>query len=152
MAISKAQIKIKGKKPLLFHHFSVDAIPLTPQERSGVAGNNPDKWKQTVLSIEDTGQLYLDPTYIFGCIRDGGKHIKSGRGSIQSKVAATLNVVEDKILLDRFLPSEEEPTKSTDAPVYIDVRSVKNPNTKGRNIRYRIAASPGWTATFNIEW
>jgi CRISPR/Cas system endoribonuclease Cas6 (RAMP superfamily) len=32
------------------------------------------------------------------------------------------------------------------------VRSVKNPATRARNVRYRVAASKGWTATFTIMW
>ena len=33
-----------------------------------------------------------------------------------------------------------------------DVRIVKNPKSKGKNIRYRVAASAGWKMTFQIEW
>jgi hypothetical protein len=52
---------------------------------------------------------------------------------------------------DRYLPDEPIPT-DPDALVYLDVRSVRNPTTKARNVRYRIAASSGWQACFTIQW
>jgi CRISPR/Cas system endoribonuclease Cas6 (RAMP superfamily) len=32
------------------------------------------------------------------------------------------------------------------------VRGVRNPSTKARNVRYRVAASKGWTCTFHLLW
>lgn len=151
MAIIKASVTIVGIRPILFHSFSMDSISLGKKEKTGVAGNDPEEWKRSVLITKDN-QLYVDQTYIFGCLRDAGKHTKSGRGSLQTKVASTLSVVGNIVLLDRFLPSEDKLTQDKEALVYLDIRSVKNPATKGRNIRYRIAASPGWTATFQIKW
>ena len=147
----KARVTIFGKRPVLFHSFSIDTISLERKERSGVAGNDPEEWKRSVLKTKEN-QLYVDSSYIFGCLRDGGKHIKQGRATLQSKIASTLLVLDEIILLDRFLPKEEELTQDKTQPVYLDVRSVKNPATKGRNVRYRIAASPGWSASFLIEW
>lgn len=149
--ILTANVSIKGIKPLLWHAFGPDAIPLEKQERTGVAGNDPEEWRKTVLMTGER-QLYVEPTYIFGCLRDGAKHVKKGRGSIQALVAATLQIVDDRILFDRFLPTEDELTRDSSQPVYLDVRSVKNPVTKGRNVRYRIAAAKGWTLTATIQW
>ena len=151
MAILKAKVTIVGKRPILFHSFSVDSILLGKREMTGVAGNDPEEWKRSVLKTKDN-QLFVESTYIFGCLRDGGKHVKSGRGSIQSKITSTLVVLDETILLNCFVPAEDKLTQNKDEPVYLDVRSVKNPSTKGRNIRYRIAASPGWKASFEIEW
>ena len=63
-----AMVKIKGTRSLLWHHFGPDALPLEKQERTGVAGNDPEEWKKTYLVTKDK-QLYLDPSYIFACIR-----------------------------------------------------------------------------------
>lgn len=145
-----ANVTIRGIRPLLWHHFGPDALPLGKKERTGVAGNDPEEWKRTVL-VTSEGQLYLEPTYIFACIRDGAKYTKKGRGSIQPMVAATLQVLDDRILIDRFLP-EGELTTDSSQPIYIDVRTVRNPATRARNIRYRVAAAPGWTASFRILW
>lgn len=147
--ILTAQISIRGTRPLLWHAFTPDAIPLQKGEKTGVAGNDPEEWKRTVLVTKE-GQLYLEPTYIFGCLRDGAKYTKKNRGSIQALVAATLQIVDDRILLDRFLP--DPLTTDIDQPVYLDIRSVKNPATKGRNVRYRVAATSGWTLTTTIMW
>lgn len=147
--ILTARITIWGTRPLLWHRFGPEALPLEKQERSGVAGNDPTEWRKTVLVTKD-GQLYLEPSYIFGCVRDGAKHTKKGRGSIQPLVAATVQVVESRVLVDRYLP--DDITTDSDNPVYLDVRGVRNPATRGMNVRYRVAAAPGWTATFTLQW
>lgn len=148
--IVRAQVSIVGTRPILFHGFGPDAIPLEKQERTGVAGNDPEEWRSTVRMTADR-QLFLDPSYIFGCLRDGARYIKQGRGSLQVPLCATLQVEDNRVLLDRYVPEEPIPT-DPDAPVYMDIRSVRNPATKGRNVRYRIAASPGWQASFSIIW
>lgn len=149
----QARVTITGTRPLLWHHFGPDAIPLERGERTGVAGNDPEEWRKTVLATKD-GQLYLESSYIFSTIRDGAKHTKSGRGTMQTAVASTLQVVDDRILLDRYLPDglNTAPPADPEAPVYLDVRSVKNPQTRGRNVRYRVAAPAGWSVSFIILW
>jgi hypothetical protein len=97
------------------------------------------------------GQLYLDPTCVFGCVRDGARHTKKGRGSLQPLVAATLQVVEDRVLTDRYMPPEGL-TRDPGALVYLDVRGVRNPSTKARGVRYRVAAAPGWLMNFSLLW
>lgn len=151
--ILNAKVTIRGTRALLLHRFGPDALPIEKQERTGVAGNDPEEWKRTVMKTTE-GQLCLDPSYIFACIRDGAKYVKDGRGSMQPKVSATLQVLSDKVLLDRWLPENiEELQNDIDKPVYMDVRGVRNPNSKGsRNVRYRVAASPGWITTFDIMW
>lgn len=149
--IITANVKIKGTRPLLWHAFTPEAIPLKKSEKSGVAGNDPDEWRKTVLVTSDR-QLFVEGTYIFGTLRDGARHSKKGRGSLQPFIVATLQVLDEKILVDRFLPVENELTKDPTQSVYIDVRSVKNPVTRARNVRYRIAACPGWIMVFTIEW
>lgn len=150
--ILQAKVTIKGVRPLLWHHFGPDALPLEKREKTGVAGNDPEEWKKTLLATK-AGQLYVDPSYIFACLRDGAKYTKKGKGSIQSMVSATLQVVTDKVLVDRWLPENVARLQNeTEEPVYMDVRSVKNPATKARNVRYRVAASPGWRVTFEIIW
>src|SRR5579871_511687 len=125
-----AEVAIRGRRSLLWCHFGPDAIPLERRERTGVAGNDPEEWRRTVLVTPD-GQLYLDPTQAFGCIRDGAKHIKVGRGSIQPLVGATVQVTDEILLVDRYLPADPLPTTPTE-PVYLDIRSCRNPATRGR--------------------
>ncbi len=146
----QAAIEITGTRPLLWHYFGPDAIPVDgKKERTGVAGNDPQEWTRSVL-VTPAGQLYVEPTYIFGCLRDGAKHTSRKRGTLQPFVSATLQVLDDRVLVDRFLP-DPIPTDPT-APVYLDIRSVKNPVTRSRNVRYRVAASSGWQMRCTIIW
>ena len=55
------------------------------------------------------------------------------------------------MLIDRFLP-KEEPSRDMAASVYLDVCGVRNPATKARNVRYRLACSPGWACSFTLLW
>lgn len=146
----QADVEIIGTRPLMWHHFGPDAIPLSKRERTGVAGNDPEEWHRTVLCTPDR-QLYITPESVFGCVRDGAKYTRKGRGSVQAAVAASLQVLEDVVLIDRYLP-EDEPLRDPQAPVYLDVRYVKNPANRAGNVRYRIAASKGWTARFHLLW
>jgi hypothetical protein len=149
MSLVKAKAKIRGVRPLLFHCFTLDTISLEKKERSGVAGNDPEEWKRTFTATAE-GQLYLDPSYAFGCLREGARHVKRG---LQSQVAATLQVLDNRILLNRFVPKNlDEITTDSDNDVYLDVRSVRNPKTKGRNVRYRLALAPGWETEFTLMW
>lgn len=145
-----ARVTITGVRPLLWHAFGPDALPLSKREQTGVAGNDPEEWRRTVLMTPER-QLYLKPTYVFGALRDGARYTKKGRGTLQPLIAATLQVLDERILLDRVVPAEPLPTDPTQ-PVYLDVQSVRNPTTRARNVRYRIAAATPWTLSFIILW
>src|SRR5690606_10287446 len=128
--IAVARVTIRGVRPILFHRFGPEALPLEKQERTGVAGNDPEEWKRTVIATKE-GQLYLPPEYIFACLREAAKYTKKGRGSIQPLVAATLQVIENKVLLDRWLPDGLNSLSTDDSePVYLDIRGVRNPASR----------------------
>jgi hypothetical protein len=153
--IVRAQVAVRGIRPLLLHAFGPDSIPLEKGERTGVAGNDPEEWRKTVLMTKDR-QLYLEPSYVFGCLRDASKYTKKGRSTIQTSMCATVQVEDARILIQRdaqplCVPAEPIPT-DPELSVYMDVRSVRNPATKGRNVRYRVAAAAGWQTTFTLMW
>lgn len=147
----RARVTIQGKRPLLQHMFGPESIPLEAQEKDGKAGNVPNEWRKTCM-VTAEGQLYVRSSYVFGMLRDAAKHTKKGKGSIQALVAATLQVEEEDILLDRWMPKDGDPTTDKSQPVYIDVAGVRNPSTKARNVRYRLAASAGWRCSFTLLW
>jgi hypothetical protein len=149
--IVQAQVTIIGTRPLLWHHFGPAAIPLEKQEKSGVAGNDPEEWRKTVLFDATSRQLYILPVAVFACVRAAARFTKKGNSSLQGDVSATLQVEDTRVWVDRYLPDEPIPTDEQE-PVYLSIMTVKNPATKGRNIRYRIAASPGWQVTFHLLW
>lgn len=146
----QAIVEIQGKRPLLFNKFGPDCIPLTKKERTGVAGNDPDEWKRRICWTDDK-QLYLEPSAMFACLRDGAKYTKKARGSLQPDVVATLQVCEDRILLDRFLPAGEL-GRDPSEPVYCHVCGVKIKASGSWNVRYRLATSKGWSVVFRLIW
>ncbi len=148
----QAQVLIRGTRPLLWNHLHPSESFGKRRERGGTAGNDPTEWQRNVLLTEDR-QLYLLPTHIFGCFRDAAKYTKRGRSSLMSQMASTLQVSQHRVLIDRYLP--EEPIKATEdiaEEVYILMSVVKNVATRGHNIRYRVAAAPGWQCTFTLLW
>ena len=158
----RAMVTIEGIRPLFFHKFGRDAIPLEKQERTGVAGNDPEMWRRAT-SVTKDGQLYVDGQYAFSTIRNGGKFTKKGRATLQAPIEATLQVEETRILVDRYFPgfpnghvfdikAVEVPSEDSDEPIYLDVRGTKNPSTGARNVCYRIVASPDWHMTFHLLW
>lgn len=148
--IVRAKVTIRGNRPLIQHQFGPDAIPIEKGERTGVAGNDPEEWKKTCMLTKD-GQLYIRGDYVFSCLCKGAVHTKKGRGSIQSLVQSTLQVEDSVILLNRHVP-ESGPQADPTQEVYLDVRGVRNPQSKARNVRYRLATAPGWECSFTLLW
>lgn len=160
--IIKAHVKVEGSRPLFQHKFGPDALPLEKQEKSGVAGHDPQEWRQTCMVTKD-GQLFIEGPYVFGAMREAAKFHKVGRRSAVASVSATLQVLDDRILIDRFWPdfpngnkfdplTAEPPPEDSEEPVYLDIRGVRNPSTRARNVRYRICACPGWSCEFTLMW
>jgi hypothetical protein len=138
---------------LFFHAFGPDSIPLEKGERTGVAGNDPEEWKKTYQADSD-GSLYLNPAQFYRCLWVAARHTKKGRGSIQKDVEATLQIDDLRIMTGRKMWALNGKAPPTDdaLPVYLDIRGVVNPTNKARNIRYRVACSPGWECEFHPLW
>ena len=151
MTRTSAKVYIEGTKPLLFCTFPLDTFS-SDRKKEGKTGDNNQEWKSTVL-MDEKRQLYVYNTYFMNAIGEGGKEIKVGRGSLARKIASAIEIVENKIYLDAlFVPEEENLSRIDTNPVYLDVRAVVNPMTKGRNLRYRIAAKAGWKCNFILSW
>jgi hypothetical protein len=148
----QAQVFIRGTRPLLWNHLHPSESFGKRRERGGTAGNDPTEWQRNVL-ITDDRQLYLLPTHVFGCFRDAARYTKRGRSSLMGQMVSTLQVPQHRVLIDRYLP--KEPIKATEdiaEAVYIFMSVVKNVATRGHNIRYRVAAAPGWQCAFTLLW
>lgn len=160
-----AKVTVKGVKPLFWHRFGPDALPLEKQEKTGVAGNDPEEWRGTCL-VDRDGQLFVPGAYVFGAVKEGtklGGH-KIQRRSAVPAIAATLEILNSRIMIDdcywpgypngdRFDVESVDPLEEdADEQVYMDVRGVRNPSTGGRNIRYRVCTRTGWTCSFTMQW
>lgn len=154
--MARIKTKIVGIKPLFFHKFNIETLTDQKKPKTGTTGNNPEEWKQSFF--QDNNKLYIPGAYIFAALKNGAVNTKAGRGTIQKTFISAVNVMDEKIYFNRSVwdgweedEFENVPTNSDD-PVYVDVRMVANPNTKGRNIRYRLALSPGWELEFSLEY
>ena len=150
----KAKVKIVGIKPLLFHKFNIESLTALTKAKSGSSGNDPEEWKRSFF--EKGGKLYIPGSYIFASLKNGAVNTKVGRGTIQKTWISAVTVDEEQIFFNRKvwdgwenMELEEVPSDASQ-PVYLDIRMVSNPNTKGKNVRYRLAMSPGWEAEFNL--
>lgn len=149
MALYQAHVEIVGTRPILFNRFSPESIPLERKEMKGVAGNNPEEWKNTYRTTSD-GYLYVDGSYIHRCLINAAKFTKRG---LQSTLAATLETKNDILIFEnRKILNTEEITTDSSEEIYIDVRSVRMSKTASRHIRYRLATSSGWKTSFLIQW
>lgn len=150
------QVKIVGTKPLLMHAFREEMLD-RKKSKEGTTGNNPMEWKVSVIMDGDRN-LYLPSSYLFAPLREAGRYTKIGRGNIIKHVVSTLEILQEKNYLTRdgvqlqVPPGDELVSRDGTASVYLDVRSVVNPMTKGRNLRYRVAMSPGWECVFTLSW
>lgn len=154
--MKKAKIEIEGKSALLFHKFTVEVLSSKSKPKGGTTGNNPDEWKTTMCN--EGKRLYIPKDYFFSCFGEGAKYVKVGRGTLNKKFRGCVIITTPKAYLNRELPddpdnieTENMPT-DCDKPVYIDIRGVKNPATKGRNVRYRLGLCPGWECTVELEF
>lgn len=155
--MKKALVTIQGKKPLLFHKFNINVITDTKKPKEGSAGNSPSEWKDTVFC--HGLDLYLPDAYFFSTFVGGGKYVKAGRGTIAKNLAGILEITKEKSFFEnRKLPKVIEEIQFEDLgndsskEIYVDVRMVSNPNTKGKNVRYRLALGSGWIISTEIRW
>lgn len=153
MSLVKAKITAKGTRTFLFHQLGIGFLSTDRKTIAGSAGNSPDEWKDTVIYNEKTRQLYIPSSYLLASFKGGAVYTKMGRGTISKKVVATLMIDTETVVFDRYLPKDDEiGINDSSHDVYVDVRAVKNPNTKGSNLRYRVAMKPGFKFEFEISW
>lgn len=150
------EFKIIGKTAFLFNKFNIENVSNKSKVKSGSAGNDPEEWK--LKCIAEGKNLYLPGYYIFSCLSEGGNYVKEGRGSIKKKLMGCLLINTPKFYLNYELPKDideietEDLSKDSSQKIYLDVRAVKNPMTKGKNVRYRLAMCPGWSTNVIAEW
>lgn len=142
------EIKIKSICPMLHH--GAQAVGMQEQSLKKKGGTaltgNPDEWKDTIYYKDGIG-IYLPAMSFEACIKNAAKQFK-----ITGRATATKYVDSGVFCIDEYLPFlvNGKPIMSLDDPrIVIDKRTVKNPSTKGRNVRYR-AKFDEWASSFKI--
>lgn len=150
------EFKIVGTSIFLFNKFNVENVSNKQKTKSGSAGNDPEEWKAKIWC--EGKRLFIPAFYVFSSISEGGGYVKEGRGSIKKKLMGCLLIKGDKFYINYELPKSIEMIESEDLPkdssrdVFLDIRGVKNPMTKGKNVRYRLGMKAGWETTISFEW
>jgi len=145
-----------GTKPLLYHKFNIEVLSNKTKTKSGTTGNDPEEWKTTVHV--DGKRLFFPHDYWLSCIKDGGKYVKQGRGTISNKLAGCMSILSERTYLNIELPDLIDKLETSDMPrdptksIFLDVRGVKNPATKGKNVRYRLGVKAGWQTQVELEF
>ncbi len=155
--MQKRTYTIKGTSPFFFNPFAIESLVLTTVASKGSAGNNPGEWEESLKSVED-GNLYIPSSYVRGTLINGGAYIKKKMSSYKKPIESCIQIAGSVIKVgNKTVPTDmlTDPKKYYNThknDAYIDIRAVSNPNTKGKNIRYRLALSPGWEMTFSVAW
>jgi hypothetical protein len=151
----KANFEIEGVKPMIFHKFNIEALTEVRKPKEGSSGNNPNEWKASFFQNDDV--IYIPGAYLFACLKNGAVNTKAGRGTIQKTWISAVTIEDEVIYLDRKLFKGWQDAEIKDVPtdpnnpVFVDIRMVSNPNTKGKNVRYRLAVSKGWKLKFTLD-
>lgn len=148
--------KMIGTTAFLYNKFNIENVSKKVKTKSGSAGNDPEEWKDKIWV--DNLDLFVPAYYIFGSVTEGAHYVKEGKGSIKKKLMGCMIVKGEKFYMNRKLPKEIEKLETEEMPrdssqdIYLDIRAVKNPMTKGKNVRYRLALKAGWEIDVCFEW
>lgn len=142
------EIKIKSKCSMLHHGAQAVGMEKTIGRKKGGEAllGDSDEWKKTIYFKEGIG-VYLPAVSFEACLVNAAKQFK-----ITGRQTATKFVQSGLFCMDEFLPFivNGKPISELDDPrIQIDKRTVKNPSTKGRNVRYR-AKFDSWESCFRV--
>lgn len=142
------EIEITGTTPILMHGSQSIGTETTVGKKKGgdALTGDPEEWRKTIYFNDEVG-VYLPPELFEASWMLAGKEFKSGRTNVVKYVKSGVMIKEN------FLPfySRGKPIRTLEdvTPKDIDIRSVKNPSTKGRNMRYR-ARFFEWSTKMNV--
>jgi hypothetical protein len=141
------EIKIKSICAMIHHGSqSVGMQEKSMKKQGGDAlTGNPDEWKQTIYYKDRVG-VYLPAICFEACVKNAAKQFKIGRATAMKYVDSGLFCSDEYL---SFLVNGKPIMSLDDTRITIDKRTVKNPTTKGRNVRYR-AKFDEWESTFRI--
>jgi hypothetical protein len=140
------EIELESMSPML-HHGS-QALGMEEQEMKKKGGSaligDTEEWKKTVYFDEKIG-VYLPASNVEAALIEAAKQFK-----ISGRATATKFFKSGVFIMDDTLPLLVNGNRITDINnIEVDKRTVKNPSTKGRNVRYR-AIFRQWQTKFRI--
>ena len=143
--MKKYKVCIEGISPLLMHgsqNVGMDGDTGKKKGGNALLGDK-NEWKKTIYFDENIG-VYVPAINIEASLIEGAKQYKIGRGSATKYVKSGVFITDNELQLK----VDGNTIKSLDE-VEVDQRTVKNPSTKGRNMRYR-AIFKMWSTEFTI--
>jgi len=145
--MKKYNIKLESICTMLHHGSQAVGMeePQTKRKGGSAVHGDKDEWKKTIYYDEQHG-VYLPAINMEACMKEAAKQFKIGRGT------ATKYINSGVFCTEEHLPLYINGTiiKTLDDPrITIDKRTIKNPNTKGRQVRYR-AKFNQWTTEFQL--
>jgi len=152
--MKRISIEIQGLKPFLYNKFNIESVTSLTKVKTGKVGDDPESWKSSFF--HNGSDLYVPGNYLFSALKKAAVFTKSGRGSIQNAWVSGVNIEDELIYFNRKIFDDwenmtlKDVTKDSSNPVYVDIRTVVNPTTKGKNVRYRLGLSAGWKLSFSI--
>jgi len=140
------EIHIKSICAMLHHGSQAVGMdkPQTKKKGGQALMGDAEEWKKTIYYNPEVG-VYLPAMVFEGCLKNAAKQFK-----ITGRATATKYVESGFFCIDEYLSFlvDGKPIKTLDDErIHIDKRSVKNPSTRGRNMRYR-AKFDNWESKF----
>ena len=143
------EVSLKSKSPILMHSSAAIGLKDNSKKKGGEAiQGNPDEWKESIYFDKDLG-VYIPACCFEASFIEASKQFKiSGKATATKFFKSGLFVNTDNIPIyvnGHIIKTLEEVEKMGS----VDKRTVKNPATKMRNMRYR-ACFMNWECKFKI--
>lgn len=139
------RVKIRSIAPMLHH--GAQSLGLEPKSQKKKGGDaltgDKDEWKKTIYFNEQDG-VFLPAINVEAALIEAAKQFKQGRSTMTKYFKSGVFISENNLPL--YVQGK---TIKNLSDVEVDVRTVKNPSTRGRNVRYR-AIFRQWSSDFLI--
>ena len=151
-------VKIESVCPMLHHGAHNIQAETNMKKKGGTALNgDPEEWKRTVYYSKQLKRVYLPASCLEACLIEAGKEFKiTGRKTATKYVKSGVfcinphdGIIDHLSFYVNGKPVTLDEIQQGTPNAYIDIRTVKNPSTKGRQLRYR-AAFNNWSSEFQI--
>jgi len=146
------EVEIEGISPLMQNNIENILLGISDRPKAGNALiGDAEEWRRKVYYKPEIG-VYIPSAYIEGALLKAAKEFKvTGRKRATEYVKSGV-FVEDETLplyVDGQTVKTIDEINNGNPNCYVDKRVVQNPNTKGRQIRYRPCFN-NWSSRFRL--